>query len=168
MRHVSPLTAFRRRYGATPLHLVAHLVAFAIAAFALDRIVSGGDVKELVAWYLGLVVAHDLIFVPAYSGLDRLTRAALGRLPARRLAEVPVINHLRAPALISGLLLLIYGPLISGKADLEYFALTGHHLEHYLRNWLLISAALFAGSALIYWLRVARALAGRSARLRAR
>jgi hypothetical protein len=152
------LIVFRRRYGASPLHLAAHLLAFAIAAFALDRIVSAGEVKVLVAWYLGLIVAHDLIFVPAYSGLDRLVQAALARLPARRLANVPVINHVRAPALISGLLLLIYAPLISGHSDEDYFGNSGHHLEHYARNWLLISAALFGGSALIYMLRVGRAL----------
>ena len=57
---------------------------------------------------------------------------------------------MRAPLLISALLLLLYGPLILGVADSYYFALGGHHLEHYLRNWLLISAALFLGSALIY------------------
>jgi hypothetical protein len=159
MRRASPLIAFRRRYGATPLHLVAHLLAFAIAAFALDQIVSDGDVKELVAWYLGLIVAHDLLFVPAYSGLDRLAQAALARLPARRLANVPVINHLRAPALISGLLLLIYAPLISGHTRATYVGLSGHYPEHYLRNWLLISAALFGGSALIYMIRVGRASA---------
>jgi hypothetical protein len=161
MRRPAPLIAFRRRYGATPLHLAAHLLAFAIAAFALDQIVSAGDVKELLVWYLGMIVGHDLIFVPAYSGLDRLARAGLARLPARRLASVPVINHVRAPALISGLLLLIYAPLITGHTDAAYVGLSGHHLQHYLRNWLLISAALFGGSALIYLLRVGRARAAR-------
>jgi Zn-dependent protease with chaperone function len=159
MRRARPLLALRRRYGASPLHLAAHLLAFAIAAFALDQIVSDGDAKQLVAWYLGLIVAHDLIFVPAYSGLDRLAQRAAARLPARRLANVPVINHVRAPALISGLLLLIYAPLISGHADAVYVGLSGHPLEHYARNWVLISAALFGASALIYALRVARALA---------
>lgn len=158
MRRARPLIAFRRRYGASPLHLAAHLLAFAIAAFALDRIVSAGQVKVLVVWYLGLIVAHDLVFVPAYSGMDRLAQKAAARLPAGRLANVPVINHVRAPALISGLLLLIYAPLISGHTDAAYVGLSGHHLQHYLRNWLLISAALFGGSALIYMLRVGRAL----------
>jgi hypothetical protein len=158
MRRASPLIAFRRRYGASPLHLVAHLLAFAIAAFALDRIVSGGYVAALVAWYVGLIVLHDLVFVPAYSGLDQLARSALAHLPARRLAGVPAINHVRAPALISGLLLLIYAPLISGESAQNYFALSGHHLQHYLRNWLLISAVLFGGSALIYAVRVGRGI----------
>ena len=60
---------------------MAHLVGFAIVAFALDRIFSGGDVKELLVWYLGFAIAHDLVFVPAYTGLDRLFRATIARLP---------------------------------------------------------------------------------------
>jgi hypothetical protein len=147
---------FRRRYGANATHLAAHLAGFAIAALAFDRIFSSGDVKQLCLWYLGFVIAHDLIFVPAYTGLDRLFRATIARLPLPRRTSVPVLNYVRTPALISGLLLIIYLPLISRRSDGEYFALSGHHLTHYLRNWLLITATLFVGSGLIYALRVAR------------
>ena len=70
-----------------------------------------------------------------------------------------MINHVRAPAVISALLLIIYFPLISGRSDGGYFALSGHHLTHYLRNWLLITAVLFLGSGLIYAARVVRARA---------
>ncbi len=142
--------SFRRRYGAGPLHLTGHLVALAIVAFAFYHILSGGGVARLLALYVGVVIAHDLIFVPLYTGLDRLMRRVLVPLSSSRRAGTPVINHVRAPLLISALLLLLYGPLILGVADSYYFALGGHHLEHYLRNWLLISAALFLGSALIY------------------
>jgi hypothetical protein len=148
---------FRRRYGASPLHLLAHLAGFAIAALALDRIFSGGDVKEVLMWYLGFAIVHDLVFVPAYSGVDRLFRAATARLPLPRgSTAVPVINHVRAPALISGVLLIVYLPLISGRSDGEYFALSGHHLTHYVRNWVLITGVLFLGSAVVYAIRVAR------------
>ncbi len=149
---------FGARYGASPLHLVGHLAAFAVAALAFDRIFSGGHVKELVMWYLGFVIAHDLIFVSAYTGLDRLFRAAVVRMPGSSRTGIPVINHIRAPALISGLLLIIYFPLVSRLSDADYFALSGHHLTtHYLRNWLLITVGLFAGSGVIYALRIARA-----------
>ncbi len=148
---------FRRLYGAGPFHLLGHVAALGAVVFALDRIFSGGDVRELLIWYVGFVVAHDLIFVPAYTGMDRLVRTAIARLPRPRASGVPVINHLRAPALISGLLLIIYSPLISGRADGEYFALSDHHLTGYLRNWLLITVALFLGSAFVYALRVVRA-----------
>lgn len=147
---------FRRRYGAGPMHLAAHLAGFAIAALAFDRIFSGGEAKQLLLWYVGFAIAHDLIFVPTYTGLDRLFRATIVRLPVPGRASIPLVNHLRAPALVSGLLLLIYFPLISRQSDGEYFALSGHHLTHYLRNWLLITVALFLGSGLIYALRLAR------------
>jgi hypothetical protein len=158
---------FRRCYGANPLHLVGHLLALAIVAFAVDRIVSGGGVSsggvsKLLMWYLGLVIAHDLIFVPLYTGLDRVVRGALERLSSRRRVGIPMINHVRAPLMISGLLLIIYGPLISRLSDRNYFALTGHHLEHYLRNWLLITGVLFFGSGAIYLLRVSRLKTRRS------
>jgi hypothetical protein len=151
--------SFQRRYGAGPLHLLAHLVGFAIAAVALDRIFTDGDVKVLLIWYLGFAIVHDLVFVPTYTGLDRLFRATVVRLPARSRPGLPVINHVRAPALISALLLIIYFPLISRRADGSYFDLSGHHLTGYLRNWLLITAALFLASGVIYAARVVRARA---------
>jgi hypothetical protein len=158
MRGASLLGHFRRRYGASPLHLAGHFVVFAIAAFAIDRMASGASLAKLIVLYGGFVIAHDLIFLPAYSGLDRAARAALARLPAPRSARVPVMNHIRAPALVSGLLLIIYAPLISGKADAGYFQASGHHLEGYLRNWLTITVVLFLGSGLIYAVRVRRAV----------
>lgn len=147
---------FSRRYGASPLHLLAHLAGFAIVAFALDRIFSGGDVKVLVIWYLGFAIAHDLVFVPAYTGLDRLFRATIARLPLRARTGVSVINYVRVPAVISGLLLIIYFPLISRRNEAWYFDLSGHYLAHYALNWLLITAVLFLASGLIYATRVVR------------
>lgn len=155
MRALGP--RFRRRYGASPMHLVGHLLGFAVVAVAFARIFSGGAVRDVILWYLGLALAHDLIFMPAYAGLDRLCRTLAARLPRRGVTGIPVINHVRAPSLVSGLLLIIYFPLITGRSDGTYFALSGHHLtHHYARNWLLLTAALFAGSGLIYALRVAR------------
>lgn len=148
---------FRRRYGASPLHLAAHLAGFAVIALPLDRIFSGGGgATDLLLWYLGLVVAHDLVFVPAYTGLDRLFRLTLTRLPLPSRTGPPVINHVRAPAVMSAVLFIIYFPLISGRSDGAYFAISGHHLTHYLRNWLLITAAFFLASGLIYAARLVR------------
>jgi hypothetical protein len=138
---------------------VAHLVGFAIVAIALDRIFSGGDVKVLLVWYLGFAIAHDLLFVPAYTGADRLFRASIARLPLSTRSRVPVINHVRAPVVISALLLIMYFPLISGRNDAWFIELSGHPLTDYVGNWLLITAVLFLGSGLIYGARVVRARA---------
>ena len=159
MSLASLLAHVRRRYGASPWHLAGHLAMLAIAAFAIDRIASGASLVKVIALYVGLVIAHDLLLLPAYSGLDRVTRGLLARVPRPRRRPVPAINHVRAPALISGMLLLIYAPLISGVADHGYLWASGHHATGYLRNWLLISAALFLGSGLAYALRVRRAAA---------
>jgi hypothetical protein len=148
------LFRFRRDYGAGPVHLAGHLVAFAIILFAFDRALSAGGVVKLLMLYICFVIAHDLIFLPIYAGVDRLMRRALTRLSLPRRTGLSMVNYVRAPALISALLLIIYGPLILGLADSRYFALSGHHLEHYLRNWLLITGALFLGSGVIYLLRV--------------
>ena len=111
MRSGSWLARQRHRYGASAWHLTGHLVALAVVAFALSRIAAGTSIAIVIALYVGLVVGHDLILLPVYSGLDRLVRALLSHLPVRGRARVPAINHLRAPALISGLLLVIYAPL---------------------------------------------------------
>jgi fumarate reductase subunit D len=148
------MSFFRRRYGAGPLHLLAHVAAFVIAVYAFAQIFSGGKVVNFVAWFVGAAVLHDLVFFPLYSGLDRLAHHGTRRHLHRH--DVPVINYLRVPALISGLLLLIYFPLILGLPDRNYLHATGHPIEGYARNWLLITAALFTGSALLYAIRLRR------------
>lgn len=156
---MSLVAAIRRRYGASPLHLLAHLAAFAIAGYALAQIISGGAWVNFVVWFGGAAVLHDIVFLPLYSVLDRVAHGWVRRLhvaapAALRNPDVPVVNHVRAPALISGLLLLVYFPLILGPAGPGYFKATGHLLQGYVRNWLLITAVLFAGSALLYAFRL--------------
>jgi hypothetical protein len=148
------MSAFRRRYGASPLHLLAHLLGFAIAAYALVQLLGEKRWVNFLAWFIGAALLHDLVLLPLYSLLDRLTA---GRIHARtRAHRVPVVNHVRVPALISALLLLLYFPLILGPARSGYLSATGHDPSGYLLNWLLITAALFAGSAAIYGVRLWR------------
>lgn len=141
----------QRRYGASGPHLVGHLAAFAVAAYALAQIVHGGRVVNFVAWFAGAALLHDIVFLPMYSLLDWLVGHHVHQ--ARPRAAVPLVNHVRVPALISGLLLLVYFPLILGTADRTYFGASGHHPGGYARNWALLTAAMFAGSAVIYALR---------------
>jgi Kef-type K+ transport system membrane component KefB len=139
-----------RLYGASPLHLAAHVAVFGVSAYALAQILQGGMIENFLIWFAGAALLHDLVFLPLYAALDglatRVNRSA--------------VNYLRVPALISGLLLLVYFPLILVRADGNYLRSTGHHVEHYTRNWLLITAALFAASGVVY---LARRIGGGSA-----
>jgi hypothetical protein len=136
------------------LPLLVHAAALALAGYALAQIIRGGSVVDFAAWFAGAAVLHDLVLLPSYSLVDRLAHAPSRRWAARRVA---VINHVRVPALISGVLLLVYFPLIFGLSDRNYFAATGHHLSGYARDWAEITAVLCAGSALLYAIRVIRA-----------
>jgi hypothetical protein len=142
-----------RRYGSGPLHLVGHLAAFAIAGWAIAQILGGGAVVNWTAWFLGAVLLHDLVLVPLYSSLDRGLGLAGRRRP--RGFRRPIGNHLRVPAAISGILLVVYFPLILGLSATNYRNDTGHRLEGYTRNWLLITAGLFLASAIVYVIRAA-------------
>ena len=157
------MSRFRTRYGEHPIHLLAHIAGFAIAAYAIVQLLGQKHWVNWLAWFLAAALLHDLVLLPLYSVLDRVGHVVTQRvhvhLPGgdpNDPAHVPLVNHVRAPALISGILLLIYFPLILGQGDAGYFSATGHHPSGYLRNWLLITLALFAGSALIYGIRVAR------------
>jgi hypothetical protein len=150
------IATLRQRYGASPWHLAGHLVALAIAAYALSRVLDPRYSRGLnvVVWLVGAAVVHDLVLVPAYSLLDAAARRASRR---RAPGAVPAINHLRFPAAISGALLLVYFPLILVKADGTYVRSTGHHVSGFGARWLAITAALFALSGAIYLVRARRA-----------
>ncbi len=139
------------RYGASPLHLLAHAVAFAVAGYAVAQIVRAGTVVNFIAWFAGAALLHDLVLLPLYSVLDRVAHRA-GRTALPRVRS-SAINYIRVPAAISGLLLLIYFPLIFGLADARYFAASGRHVHGYALRWLLISAVLFGGSAALWAVR---------------
>lgn len=147
-----------RLYGASPLHLLSLLGCFALAGYAVLRIVHASQGTQILVWFLGAIIAHDFVLFPLYAladrsvtGLTRRTRRGSAPAPA-----VPWINHLRAPVLLSGLLLLVWFPLILGLAEPRYHAATGLRTNPYLGRWLLVTGALFAASALTYALRRGR------------
>ena len=146
--------SFRRLYGAAPLHLLGHLVAFAAFVWAFRQILGGGFVVNYVAWFVGAAILHDIVLVPIYSLIDRVVRREGGHVWGPRFG--PRINYLRAPAIISAILLLVYAPLILGYSDRNYHADTGHAVQGELRNWLLITAGLFVLSGLVFLARHAR------------
>ena len=101
---------FLRWYGASPLHLLTMLGCFALAGYAAAELLPGNPVGILV-WLVGAVIGHDLLLLPLYTLADRSAMAVFRHRPPR-LPAVPWINYLRVPAALSGMLLLIWFPLI--------------------------------------------------------
>ncbi len=148
------MARFRALYGASPVHLVAALVSFAVAAYALSRALQLTAYPDrILLWLGGSIVAHDLVLFPLYALLGLAAAGALlGRRRGSRL-RIAALNHLRFPALISGLLLLVWYPLVAGPADRGFTRTTGLSKDVYLGRWVWLTAALFAGSAIVLALR---------------
>jgi hypothetical protein len=148
---------FRERYGAGPIHLLAVLASFAIAAYALSRALDlTRNPDRIVLWLGGSIVAHDLILFPIYAVLGAIVAGALLHAnPGSRL-RIAVLNHLRVPALLSGLLLLVWFPLVADKGERSFMRVSGLSKDVYFGRWLLITAVLFAGSALLFVVRLRR------------
>lgn len=147
------MSRFKRLYGSSPLHLLALIASFALAAAALALFLDTGAPINILAWFVGAIIGHDLILWPLYAGLDRIA----GRLEPK--ARVPVVNYVRVPALLSGLLLLVYFPLILRVSAPVYEKTTGLDAQVYLGRWLAITAALFLIAAVAYAIRLRSARA---------
>lgn len=157
---------FRRRYGARPLHLLALLASFALAGYAVTRVLAdGAPLTAVLIWFVGAAVGHDLVLYPLYAIADSTAHARLFRRhrPVPAIQGVPWINYLRVPLGISALLMLLWFPLIlGGRAD-AFFGATGQTTDVYLGRWLGITGVLFLGSAAAYALKIRRVTARRSA-----
>ncbi|MEU0568025.1 hypothetical protein ABZ297_21935 [Nonomuraea sp. NPDC005983] len=147
------------RYGADPLHLLALIACFALAGYAASRVVAAGIWVGFLVWFVGAAIVHDLLLYPLYAIAD----VAAQRRPWRRrrppsppVAWAPSINYVRVPAALSGLLFLIWFPLILRFSEANYRRSTALDLSPYLGRWLLITGVLFAGSALAYAIRTRR------------
>jgi hypothetical protein len=133
----------RRLYGSSPLHLVAHLALLPLCAWALIELLGARQAANIVAWLVAAVVLHDFVVLPLYSGADRAMRAAAG----------PRINYLRVPAALSLLMLVVFFGTVGERGEGAYHAVSGLDYDGYALRWLLVSAGLFAASALVYGLR---------------
>jgi hypothetical protein len=147
-----PLTAPRARggraragrlYGASPLHLLAHLALLPLCAWALLEVLGGRAASNIALWLVASVVAVDLVVLPLYSALDRA-----GRSIARG-----AINYVRVPVALSLLMLVVFWGTIGERGEGAYRAASGLEYEGHAGRWLLVSAALFAASGAIYLLR---------------
>lgn len=149
------LRAWRRLYGEDPRHLLAVLGCFLLAGYAVSFVVPGPLARSLGLWFAGCVIGHDLVAYPLYALADRALLALRRvRPPSRRVAPVPVLNHVRVPALGSAVLGLIYLPTLSLRGDPAFTFASGHPMTGQLGHWLLITGGLFLGSAVIWCLRL--------------
>jgi len=143
-------------YGAGPLHLLSLLACFALAGYAAARLVPSRPLGVAV-WFLGAVIGHDLLLMPLYSLADRSAVAVL-RHRAAGLPAVAWVNYVRVPAALSGLLLLVWFPLIF-RLTAVYHASTTLSPDPYVWHWLAVTGALFLLSAVALAVRL-RATSG--------
>ena len=134
----------RARYGASPLHLLAHLAALALAAWALMQALQLGGWERIALWLIGAIVLHDMVLWPAYTTLDRL---------ARRGRPAGWANYVRVPVGLSALLLLAFFPVICAKGERTYMRVSGQSWDGYAGRWLIVSAALFIAAGALYLVR---------------
>jgi len=140
-----------RWYGAGPLNLLCLLGCFALAGYAAAQLISSRPLGVAV-WFLGAVIGHDLLLVPLYSLADRSALAVV-RHRAPGLPAVRWINYVRVPAALSGLLLLVWFPLIL-RLTTAYHASTTLSPAPYLWHWLAVTGALFLLSAVAFAIRL--------------
>ena len=167
-RSVAPTTSapagrFSRLYGARPWHLLSLLASFALTAYAVRRLFDETSaVAQIALWFVGGAVLWDLVLGPALALADRVVRPRLGAVQVR---GVSPLNHLRVPALVSSLLLLVFAPSIFQRSEQRYQAKAGLLQDPYLDRWAAVTLSLFALSALTYVVAVLRT--HRRGRLRA-
>jgi hypothetical protein len=146
---------FRRLYGASPAHLLGVGACFGVAGYGLARALElTANPDRILLWLGGSIVAHDLLLFPVYALLGAAAAALIAPRGARSRLRIAALNHLRAPVLASGLLLLVWFPLVGGRAERTFMRSTGLGNEVYLGRWLVLSAVLFGASALVFCVRV--------------
>lgn len=145
-------------YGANPLHLLALLGCFALAGYAVTFWLDDPLLPRLVIWFLAAVIGHDLVLFPLYALADWSVTGVLRVLKPRRAgaatALVSPLNYLRTPVLGVALTFVLFFPGIVKQGADTVHAATGLDQEPFLGRWLLLSAAMFGLSAVVYAIRL--------------
>ncbi|HWF73642.1 MAG TPA: hypothetical protein VG186_09875 [Solirubrobacteraceae bacterium] len=154
------MNRFRALYGAGPLNLLVVLFSFAITGFAVvGWFQRPRDVVTVIEWFVAAILLHDLVALPLYSLLDRI---AFGRLrrdrgPGRTvIGAVNSTPYLRVPAILSGLLLVVFFPVIFGFGAQTELSASGIAESGYLARWLIASGVMFALSGVAWGVAVGR------------
>jgi hypothetical protein len=158
------LAWFRRHYGAGPLHLLALLASFALSGYVVDAMYHAGHGQRILVWFVAAILGHDVVLFPLYALADGSANFLQVRRRPQRLPDVPWINYLRVPVVLSAMLLAISWPLVLDRSPGPYHAATGLTPAPYEGRYLLVVAVAFGASAVLYALRVGKvAAAGRRA-----
>lgn len=136
---------FAELYGAHPMQLVVLLAGLAVAGTAVLRVAGDPAWARIGIWFLAAVIAHDLVLFPLYAAADGLL--------VRALSTGRAVNYVRVPLLATGLTFLLFLPGILEQGAVTYHAATGQTQEPFLGRWLLLVAAFFAVSALVFIIR---------------
>jgi hypothetical protein len=156
------LARWRKFYGSHPLHLLTMAAGFALVGYITFTFKPAtlwnpqAWWQSIAVWLAAAIIIHDLALFPLYALADRLLGIATRRRrhrPRGRL-RVPTRNYLRTPALGSGLTLLMFFPGIVKQGAATYLGATGQTQQPFLDRWLLLTAVLFAASALLYAFRL--------------
>jgi hypothetical protein len=144
------------------LHLLTMVSGFALlgytlATFRLTQLWNQATWWQSIAvWFVAAVVVHDLVLFPLSALADRLLATRFGssarvtRQSSSRGPEVSARNYIRIPALGAGMTLLVFLPGIIEQGAPTYQAATGQTQQPFLGRWLLLTAVLFAISAVGY------------------
>ena len=149
------LNGFRRIYGSHPLHLLTLVAGFALFGYVLATVKPTALWnpnmwwQSIAVWFAAAIIAHDLVLYPIYAVADRLLVAT-----SRPVANVPALNYIRVPVLGSALTLVMFLPGIIEQGAPTYLAATGQTQEPFLSRWLLLTAAMFAVSAVAFAIRI--------------
>lgn len=147
---------FRAYYGAPPLHLLAIIASFVIVSAAVVNWFHGrSHIGNILLWYLGCLLVAEIVLIPFAWALDRIA-SRLGARPGEHPSRGAGWAYVRAPAMLSGLMLIVFLPLIAQLGDTHFSGTTGTEpSDRYLVRWLLASAVMFACSGLLYAARFA-------------
>lgn len=144
-------------YGEHPLHLLVLLACFALAGYTATLVITDRQWPWMLVWFLAAVIGHDLVLFPVYALLDVSATSLLDVFRRHRDAgvppRVPVLNYVRIPALGAGLTLVLFLPGIIRQGAFTYHTATGLTQQPFLARWLLLCAAMFAVSAVVYAIR---------------
>jgi hypothetical protein len=158
----SVLDRFRSVYGSSPLHLLTLVAGFALFGYIVVTIkpstLWNTNIwwQSILVWFAAAIIAHDLVLFPIYALIDRFLVAG-SRLRPRATASVSALNYVRIPAMGAALTLLVFLPGIIEQGAPAYTAATGQTQDPFLSRWLLLTAVMFAVSAVVYVIRLAAA-----------